>query len=190
MVVDGPARVLDMPQSRYWLVLPNGGRQRIDPARFDLAAVGEQARRIGATLIVEQQMPAVAPVASSFQPPATALAPLFRARLSRIYACRVDYVLDVNERATARVLGGYYKRTRVVRVYSRDRLTGRRPIEELFDTFLHEIAHHLEYTEPDAFRASACQRVPGRMHSPLFWRILGDLKQRWADIQAEDRASP
>lgn len=178
-----------MPESRYWLVLPNGGRQRIDPSRFDLAAVGEQARRIGARLVVEAAEPPPTADPPRFEPPASALSPLFKARLSRIYKGRVDFVLDINERVTTRVLGGYYRRTRVVRVYSRDRLTGRRPIEELFDTFLHEVAHHLEYTEPDTFRAAACQRVPGRMHSPLFWRILGDLKSRWVAIQAEDRGA-
>ena len=55
--------------------------------------------------------------------------------------------------------------------------------EELYDTFLHEVAHHLEYTEPDSFLADSCMRVPGRMHSPLFWRILGELKSRWAEHQ-------
>ena len=59
---------------------------------------------------------------------------------------------------------------------------GRRPLEELFDTFLHEIAHHLEYTEPKAFSGRRCGRVPGRMHSKLFWKILSDLKQRWARL--------
>ena len=75
------------------------------------------------------------------------------------------------------------RRRRLIRVYSHDRRAGRRPIEELFDTFLHEAAHHLEYTEPSSFRARACGRVPGRMHSTLFWRILGELKGRWADLQ-------
>ena len=56
-------------------------------------------------------------------------------------------------------------------------------MEELFETFLHEMAHHLEYTEPQSFQARACGRVPGRMHSALFWRILGELKARWAESQ-------
>ncbi len=29
---------------RYWLVLPNGGRQMIDPTQFDMASVAEHAR--------------------------------------------------------------------------------------------------------------------------------------------------
>ena len=33
---------------RYWLVLPNGGRQMIDPTQFDMASVAEHARRLGA----------------------------------------------------------------------------------------------------------------------------------------------
>ena len=75
-----------------------------------------------------------------------------------------------------------------MRIYSHDSKDGRRPISELFDTFLHEVAHHLEYTEPDSFHARSCQRVHGRMHSPLFWKILGDLKIRWARLQALERS--
>jgi hypothetical protein len=122
-----------------------------------------------------------------FTPPVSALGPLFRYRFERIYRCRVDYVLDINNRATTRVLGGYYKSRALVRVYARDREQGLRPLEELFDTFLHEMAHHLEYTEPFSFSARACGRVPGRMHSRLFWRILGELKYRWAELQRAHR---
>ncbi|HZW31090.1 MAG TPA: hypothetical protein VFF52_10310 [Isosphaeraceae bacterium] len=122
-----------------------------------------------------------------YEPPLSALGPLFRCRLERIHACRVDFVIDINTRPTTHVLGGYYKSRRLVRVYARDRKQGRRPLHELFDTFLHEVAHHLEYTEPQSFAASGSRRVPGRMHSRLFWRILGELKQRWADLQAQRR---
>jgi len=122
-----------------------------------------------------------------YEPPVSALGPLFRSRLERIHACRADFVIDMNTRPTTRVLGGYYKSRRLVRVYSHDRKEGRRPLHELFDTFLHEVAHHLEYTEPESFARSGCRRVPGRMHSRLFWRILGELKQRWAEVQAQRR---
>jgi hypothetical protein len=122
-----------------------------------------------------------------FEPPISAIGPLFRGRLQRIFACRVDYEVDISDRPTTRVLGGYYKSRRLVRIYVVDGETGRRPLEELFDTFLHEIAHHLEYTEPQTFSAKACGRVPGRMHSRLFWRILGELKYRWAWLQNRDR---
>lgn len=171
---------------RYWLVLPNGGRQLIDPEQFDLAAVAERARRIGGALITERIAETEAvPITSAqpFEPPISAVGPLFRARLERIHTCRVDYVVDINTRPTVRVLGGYYKRRRLVRVYSHDRVTGRRPLDEIFDTFLHEMAHHLEYTEPQTFHARSCGRVPGRMHSPLFWRILGELKGRWGELE-------
>jgi hypothetical protein len=120
-----------------------------------------------------------------YEPPVSALGPLFRYRLERIYACRTSFVIDINTRPTTHTLGGYYKSRRLVRVYSNDRTAGRRSLDELFDTFLHEVAHHLEYTEPRSFASSGCRRVPGRMHSRLFWRILGELKQRWADLQAQ-----
>ena len=118
-----------------------------------------------------------------FEPPVTALGPLFSRRLERIHICRVKFSVDINSRPTQRVLGGYYRSRRLVRVYSHDRVDGRRPIEELFDTFLHEVAHHLEYTEPFTFGSRACRRVPGLMHSKLFWRILSELKWRWAELE-------
>lgn len=181
---------------RYWLVHPNGGRQLIDPDHFDLEHLAEQARKVGGQLIVEGGPSAArieAPVSlapgpsptrggTQFEPPLSALGPIFRSRLERIYQLIEDYELDVNARPTTRVLGGYYRTRRLVRVYTHDRQLGRRPVGELFDTFLHEIAHHIEYTEPDSYHARACGRVPGRMHSRLFWRILGDLKARWFDL--------
>jgi hypothetical protein len=119
-----------------------------------------------------------------FDPPITAVGPLFRHRLDRIHRCRVTFTVDINTRPTERVLGGYYKSRRLVRIYSHDRVDGPRPIEELFDTFLHEVAHHLEYTEPQSFGGRGCRRIYGLMHSRLFWRILGELKWRWAAVQA------
>jgi len=180
--------------ARCWLLHPNGARQLTPPRQFDIARLAEQARRVGGRLVVEAEARPPAPDLASaldgpprrFEPPVSALGPLFRDRLSRIYTCQVDYQVDINTRPTSRVLGGYYKTRRLVRVYTHDRQLGRRPLEELFDTFLHEIAHHIEYTEPDSYHARACGRVPGRMHSRLFWRILGDLKWRWAELQRRD----
>jgi hypothetical protein len=174
-----------MPE-RYWLVHPNGGRQLIDPGQFDLTHLAEQARSVGGRLVVESvalanhgARPVSEPLGRIFEPPVSALGPFFRSRLDLIHACQVGFTVDINTRPTNRVLGGYYKSRRLVRVYSHDRDLGRRPLEELYDTFLHEMAHHLEYTEPDSFLADECGRVPGRMHSRLFWRILGELKSRW-----------
>jgi hypothetical protein len=179
---------------RYWLVHPNGGRQLIDPNQFDVDRLAEQAQLLGGRLVVEgdayraaaaESCPSSAP--RRFEPPISALAPLFRDRFARIYTCQSDYETDFCTRPTTRVLGGYYKTRRLVRIYTHDRQLGRRPLDELFDTFLHEMAHHLEYTEPDSYHAPGCGRVPGRMHSRLFWKILGDLKWRWAELQRRDR---
>ena len=120
-----------------------------------------------------------------FEPPVSALGPLFSRRLEQIHFCRVKFSLEINSRPTLRVLGGYYRSRHLVRIYSHDSADGRRPLDELFDTFLHEVAHHLEYTEPFTFGARSCRRVPGLMHSRLFWRILGELKWRWAELRAE-----
>jgi hypothetical protein len=132
--------------------------------------------------------PAIGP--GTFEPPVSALGPLFRYRLEQIHRCRVIYAIDINTRPTVRVLGGYYKSRRLVRVYTHDRLEGRRPLVELFDTFLHEIAHHLEYTEPRSFSSTRSYRVHGLMHSRLFWRILGELKYRWAEVQLATTPRP
>ena len=177
---------------RYWLVHANGGRQLIDPRQFDLDRLAEQARRMGGRLVVEDApmppfyvRPELAPpdIGSRYDPPVPALGPMFRMRLARVHSCRVDYEVDMNTRPTVHVLGGYYRKSALVRVYTHDKVLGRRPLEELFDTFLHEIAHHLEYTEPTTFQGVKCGRVHGRMHSRLFWRILGELKRRWAESQ-------
>jgi hypothetical protein len=122
-----------------------------------------------------------------FEPPVSALGPLFSQRLERIHNCRVGFSVEVCSRPTRRVLGGYYRSRRLVRVYAHDSVDGRRPVDELFDTFLHEVAHHLEYTEPFTFGARKCRRVPGLMHSRLFWRILGELKWRWAELRTQRR---
>jgi hypothetical protein len=119
-----------------------------------------------------------------FEPPVSALGPLFLHRFERIHDCRVEFSVDISSRPTRRVLGGYYRSRGLVRVYAHDSVEGRRPIAELFDTFLHEVAHHLEYTEPSTFGSPGCRRVPGLMHSRLFWRILGELKWRWAELKA------
>jgi hypothetical protein len=177
-----------MMMERYWVVTPNGGRQLIDPSQFDLSRLSEDVRRFGGRLVVERLPVPASVAAAGFQPPVSALGAMFRTRFERIFQCRVAFELDLNTRPTHRVLGGYYKRRRLVRVYSHDRTTGRRSVEELWDTFLHELAHHIEYTEPQTYHADACQRVRGQMHSPLFWRILGDLKRRWAECVRAEQA--
>jgi hypothetical protein len=134
---------------------------------------------------VAANRPPAPALSDRFEPPVSALGPLFSHRLDRIHKCRVKFSVDINSRPTNRVLGGYYRSRCLVRVYSHDRVDGRRPIDELFDTFLHEVAHHLEYTEPFTFGSRACRRVPGLMHSKLFWRILSELKWRWAELKAQ-----
>ncbi|MGC8641158.1 MAG: hypothetical protein ACP5XB_14930 [Isosphaeraceae bacterium] len=168
--------------------LPKRARTRREDKR-DNDVLGANPDLIPSGAACELRPPTAAPAPSRFVPPASAIGPLFRYRFERIHQCRIDYELDINHRATTRVLGGYYKSRRLVRVYIRDREQGLRSLEELFDTFLHEMAHHLEYTEPFTFAARSCGRVPGRMHSRLFWRILGELKHRWAQLQRQPHES-
>lgn len=180
-----------MPE-RHRPSLPDRARSPIPPSRDDLEHLAGHVRGFAGRVLADPRPDAAdgTRVARSpgagparYEPPVSAVGPLFLRRLDRIHAPRIDFDLDINCRPTARVLGGYYRRRRLVRIYTHDRETGRRPLEELFDTFLHEVAHHLEYTEPQSFHARSCGRVPGCMHSDLFWRILGELKARWADLQ-------
>jgi hypothetical protein len=127
---------------------------------------------------------AAPPPRGQFELPVSALEPLFLHRFERIHDCRIEFSVDISTRPTRRVLGGYYRSRGLVRVYAFDSIDGRRPVDELFDTFLHEVAHHLEYTEPSTFGSPGCRRAPGLMHSRLFWRILGELKWRWAELRA------
>lgn len=172
----------NLPVDRVWLVHANGGRQLVDASDFDFDRLAIQASCQGGRLVVESPSGPPAP-APGFEPPLTALAALFRARLGRVHECKAGFDLQINARPTNRVLGNYYKMRRLVRIYTHDRDAGRRPLEELFDTFLHEVAHHLEYSEYREFDAARCGRVKGRMHSDLFWRILGTLKARWRGAQ-------
>jgi hypothetical protein len=164
---------------------PNHNR-RADGPDSDILAPRSEIELIGpARPMVPRSI--APPPPDHYEPPISAIGLLFRQRLERIHICRTHFRLDINTRPTTRVLGGYYKSRRLVRIYSHDRGEGRRPLEELFDTFLHEVAHHLEYTESHSFASGGCRRVPGLMHSRLFWRILGTLKQRWADSQLQRR---
>ena len=69
-----------MPE-RYWLVHPNGGRQLIDPDRFDLGQLAERAREVGGRLEVEAEVRRVSTPDDRpprrFEPPASALGPIF-----------------------------------------------------------------------------------------------------------------
>ena len=183
----------------FWTLSPDSHCGRIFPAQAEASGTRTRRRRSGAggrdraraRAAAPSGLSAALPASARFMPPLSALGPLFRYRFEQIYLPRVGYHLDVSTRSTSRVLGGYYKSRRLVRIYARDRVQGLRPLEELFDTFLHEMAHHLEYTEPFSFAARACGRIPGRMHSRLFWKILGELKYRWARLQEQKRvASP
>jgi hypothetical protein len=135
----------------------------------------------GRSTTVHQEPPRNGKVNAAFNPPPAALGHIFRLRLESIHKCKRDYDLELNPRPTSRVLGGYYKNRALIRVYTVDSKTGKRSVDELFETFLHEVAHHLEYTEPATFAAKRCGRKHGTMHSDLFWRILGTLKRLWAE---------
>src|SRR5262249_16036611 len=96
---------------------PDGDRGEIPPPRSDEGS--------GAW---EQRAPArPRPLARPYEPPVSALGPLFLDRLERVHICRVAFTVHVCARPTLRVLGGYYKRRRLVRVYSHDSEEGRRP---------------------------------------------------------------
>ena len=104
----------------------------------------------------------------------------FLSRLDTVYSCLCEFALDINTRPTTESSAVI---TRPEGWSGSIRTTGSSaaPLEELFDTFLHEVAHHLEYTEPDSFRPLV--RESRSDAQPLFWRILGELKGRWLELQ-------
>ena len=169
-----------MSKHRYWLVLPNGGRQLIDPDHFDLDAMAERARRIGGKIIVEGNAAAhsIALDPSGlrprvFEPPISALDALFRARLNRIRLCREDFTLDVNTRPTNRMLGGYYRRRKLVRIYTHDRQLGRRPsgraVRHLFARGRAPPRIHRAGQFPGQEHASACRARCTAICSGRYW---------------------
>ena len=98
---------------------------------------GDHDGEVGAmrgTLPVASRAQAEGPISPNrFEPPASALGPLFRYRLEQIHICRVNPVVQVSTRPTLRVLGGYYKSRRLVRVYShRSRLMAHAPARRAF----------------------------------------------------------
>ena len=104
---------------------------------------------------------------------------MFRQRLSRIHPCRVPFELRFSNRPTLRALGRYHHERRLIRLFPHDAIEGVRSVEELFEVFLHELAHHLEYTESDQFGGHGPERHAGLAHSPLFHRIHETLWSRW-----------
>ena len=170
---------------RYWLIHANGGRQWIDRASSTWTVLPSRPGRPGGDSSSRKRLPRMP---SRRRPSPLVLHPA-ALRAADVGArsavpgppgtglCLQGGVRSGDQHpADGALLGGYYRTRRLVRVYSHDRQLGRRPLEELFDTFLHEMAHHIEYTEPGSFHAPKCERVRGRMHSGLFWRILGELK--------------
>ena len=123
-----------------------------------------------------------------FEPPVSALGPLFRYRLERIHACRVESASSTSTPGPPGACSGA--------TTGRDDWSESTPTtatkaggrwKSFSSTFLHEVAHHLEYTEPQTFGSRGCRRTHGLMHSRLFWRILGELKWRWAELEARQR---
>lgn len=100
-------------------------------------------------------------------------------RLERIHTCRAPFTLELKSRPTVWALGRYYRSRALIRIYTHCKSEGPRPRRTIAAIFLHELAHHLEYTEPDTFGGEACERVPGVQHSPLFRQILRELVDGW-----------
>ncbi|ADV62043.1 hypothetical protein Isop_1458 [Isosphaera pallida ATCC 43644] len=112
-----------------------------------------------------------------------ALERLFRQRLARIHDCRVPFVVRFSHRPTLRALGRYHRDRCLIRIFPYDAIEGTRSVEDLFEVFLHELAHHLEYTEPDQFGGHGPERHAGLAHSPLFHRIHETLWSRWHAVR-------
>jgi hypothetical protein len=114
---------------------------------------------------------------------ASPLERVLRDRLVLIHECLVEFELDLNPRPTRWALGRYYRSRRFLRVYIHDRDAGPRPLEEVFAIFLHEVAHHLDATEPHSFPPARSRPLPRSTrrgsHGPRFRRILKTLEEGW-----------
>lgn len=76
-------------------------------------------------------------------------------------------------RPYSKTMYGYYdprKRRIVLYIYLDCGKSHLRPYSELWDTFLHELAHHLQYTTTNYVRTK------GVMHNSGFYKILDSLK--------------
>ena len=191
---------------RYWLIYPNGGRQLIDPRQFDIVGLAAKARLVGGRLVVENETVEARTESANHVAPPPRSKPHFRLDASSRQSPRSARSFGRGSSASMSVWwpmsskstrgrprecsAGTTSHADLCDSIHTTASTAAGSLEELFDTFLHEIAHHIEYTEPDSFHARECQRVHGRMHSPLFWRILGDLKYRWAELQLSDEIGP
>ena len=95
---------------------PDYPTQSRDPSRRQAERVRPMPPIHSPSMMSDRSEPASV---ARFEPPLNAIGPMFRFRLQRIHLCRVPYELEINDRPTNRVLGGYYKSRRLVRVYAR-----------------------------------------------------------------------
>ena len=185
-----------MPE-RYWLVHPNGGRQLIDPRQFDLDRLAEHARRIGGRVVVERDSP---PTPAKFAGAVAAARPT--ARLRRSSSPRSRHSRRSSSAGSTRSIpasasssststpgrprassaaitrrGGWSGSTRTTGSSAGG------PWKSSSTPSSTRLRTTSNTPSPTRSTPASCGRVPGRMHSRLFWRILGELKGRWADLQ-------
>ncbi len=67
----------------------------------------------------------------------------FKAYLQSVYNCKVDYTIEASRRNT-QLVGGHYKSScKKIKIYR----IGHCPLHILKYVALHELAHHIHYTE-------------------------------------------
>ncbi len=89
----------------------------------------------------------------------------FKAYLNRIYRCAESYELQITRKTPKTRLGYYrtYKRLIVIHYI------GKRSVEELHHTAIHELAHHIHTTEFDS------DKIGDRVHGKEFYTIFNTL---------------
>jgi hypothetical protein len=96
--------------------------------------------------------------------------------LLKLHDCVEDFVLVFSGKKSGKVNGLYYPLAKKIIIYSRNFITDSGEINEalLFYTAMHELAHHIQYTE--AGHKSA------RCHTQLFYAILDDLADKAEEL--------
>ena len=89
----------------------------------------------------------------------------FKTYLSRIYRCAEDYELQITSKTPKTRLGYYRTDKKLIVIH----YIGKRSVEELHHTAIHELAHHIHTTEFDS------DIIGDRVHGKEFYTIFNTL---------------
>ena len=89
--------------------------------------------------------------------------------LLKLYECKVPFVFEFSQKKSTRINGLYYPKEQRIVINNKNFKETIEGDNLLFYTAMHELAHHIQFTERG--------HISGRSHTKLFWSILDDLAQ-------------